>query len=82
MFDALSLDALSISALSHIILDVSYRYVINSPNQPYLDLTLLTRDAKKRHLFDIPETRDDVFKLLSTCLLKHLLSNHFTMAML
>ncbi|KAF5391313.1 hypothetical protein D9757_002080 [Collybiopsis confluens] len=41
-------DALTISALSHIILDMSYR------------------DAKRRHLFDIPETRDDVFKLLGS----------------
>ncbi|KAJ7285629.1 U3-containing 90S pre-ribosomal complex subunit-domain containing protein [Mycena rebaudengoi] len=37
-------DALTVSALSHIILDVSYR------------------DSKKRNIFDIPETRDEVFK--------------------
>lgn len=37
-------DALSTSALTHIILDVSYR------------------DAKKRSLLDIPETRDEVFR--------------------
>ncbi|KAJ4488185.1 U3-containing 90S pre-ribosomal complex subunit-domain containing protein [Lentinula aciculospora] len=37
-------DALTISALSHIMLDVSFI------------------DAKKRNLFDIPETRDQVFK--------------------
>ncbi|KAI0062233.1 hypothetical protein BV25DRAFT_1885432 [Artomyces pyxidatus] len=37
-------DALTVSALTHIILDVSYR------------------DAKKRSLLDIPETRDEVFK--------------------
>lgn len=37
-------DALTISALSHIILDTSFR------------------DAKNRTLFDIPETRDEVFK--------------------
>lgn len=37
-------DALSISALTHIILDVSFI------------------DAKQRTLFDIPETRDEVFK--------------------
>ncbi|KAF8831496.1 hypothetical protein HHX47_DHR1000513 [Lentinula edodes] len=37
-------DALTISALSHIMLDVSFR------------------DAKKRNLLDIPETRNEVFK--------------------
>ncbi|KAJ7098125.1 U3-containing 90S pre-ribosomal complex subunit-domain containing protein [Mycena belliarum] len=37
-------DALTVSALSHIILDVSFR------------------DAKKRSMLDIPETRDEVFK--------------------
>jgi len=37
-------DALTISALSHIILDTSFR------------------DAKNRTLFDIPETRNEVFK--------------------
>ncbi|KAI0818866.1 U3-containing 90S pre-ribosomal complex subunit-domain containing protein [Irpex lacteus] len=37
-------DALQTTALTHIILDVSYR------------------DAKKRNLLDIPETRDEVFK--------------------
>jgi len=37
-------DALSLSQLTHIILDISFR------------------DAKKRSLFDIPETRDEVFK--------------------
>lgn len=37
-------DALSTSALTHIILDISYR------------------DAKKRSLLDIPETREEVFK--------------------
>jgi len=39
----LETDALSVSALTHIILDVSYR------------------DAKKRSVLDIPETRDEVF---------------------
>ncbi|OAX41317.1 hypothetical protein K503DRAFT_780762 [Rhizopogon vinicolor AM-OR11-026] len=39
-------DALSVSQLTHIILDISYR------------------DAKKRSLFDIPETRDEVFKTI------------------
>lgn len=38
------LDALLTSALTHIILDVSYH------------------DTKKRSVFDIPETRDEVFK--------------------
>lgn len=38
------LDALSLSALTHIIFDVTFR------------------DAKKRTLLDIPETRDEVFK--------------------
>ena len=38
------IDALSISALTHIILDTTFR------------------DAKKRNLLDIPETRDEVFK--------------------
>ncbi|KAH7916018.1 U3-containing 90S pre-ribosomal complex subunit-domain containing protein [Hygrophoropsis aurantiaca] len=37
-------DALSLSQLTHIILDISFR------------------DAKKRSLFDIPETRDEVFR--------------------
>ncbi|KAF8352364.1 U3-containing 90S pre-ribosomal complex subunit-domain containing protein [Amanita rubescens] len=37
-------DALSVSALSHIILDVTHR------------------DPKKRNLFDIPETRDEVLQ--------------------
>lgn len=37
-------DAFSLSALTHVILDVSYR------------------DAKNRCLFDIPETRDEIFK--------------------
>ena len=37
-------DALSLSALTHVMLDVSYR------------------DAKNRCLFDIPETRDEIFK--------------------
>ncbi|KZT11479.1 uncharacterized protein LAESUDRAFT_642058 [Laetiporus sulphureus 93-53] len=37
-------DALSTSALTHVILDITYR------------------DAKKRNLLDIPETRDEVFK--------------------
>jgi len=37
-------DALTVSALSHIALDVSHK------------------DAKKRGLLDIPETRDEVFK--------------------
>jgi len=36
-------DALTLSALTHIILDVTFR------------------DAKKRTLLDIPETRDEVF---------------------
>ncbi|KAL6309128.1 U3-containing 90S pre-ribosomal complex subunit-domain containing protein [Sparassis latifolia] len=39
-------DALSTSALTHIILDMSYR------------------DAKKRCVLDIPETRDEVFKIV------------------
>lgn len=39
-----TLDALSVSALTHVVLDVSYR------------------DAKNRCLFDIPETRDELFK--------------------
>ena len=39
-----STDALSVSALSHIILDVTHR------------------DPKKRNLFDIPETRDEVLQ--------------------
>lgn len=38
------LDALSVSALTHIVLDISHR------------------DAKKRCLLDIPETRDEVFR--------------------
>jgi protein CMS1 len=38
--------ALSLSALSHIMLDVTFR------------------DAKRRSLLDIPETRDEVFKVL------------------
>ncbi|KAI0049659.1 hypothetical protein FA95DRAFT_1581570 [Auriscalpium vulgare] len=37
-------DALSVSALTHIMIDVSFR------------------DAKKRSLLDIPETRDELFK--------------------
>ncbi|KAG6335878.1 hypothetical protein ID866_3215 [Astraeus odoratus] len=37
-------DALSVSQLTHIILDISYQ------------------DTKKRNLFDIPETRDEVFQ--------------------
>jgi len=37
-------DALTLSALTHIMLDVTFR------------------DAKKRTLLDIPETRDEVFK--------------------
>ncbi|KAI0340610.1 hypothetical protein BDW22DRAFT_388110 [Trametopsis cervina] len=40
----LECDALLTSALSHIIVDVSYR------------------DAKKRNVLDIPETRDEIFK--------------------
>ncbi|KIM60608.1 hypothetical protein SCLCIDRAFT_123892 [Scleroderma citrinum Foug A] len=39
-------DALSVSQLTHIILDVSYR------------------DVKKRNLLDIPETRDEVFRMV------------------
>ncbi|KAG9318415.1 U3-containing 90S pre-ribosomal complex subunit-domain containing protein [Chiua virens] len=39
-------DALSVSQLTHIILDVSFR------------------DAKKRNLLDIPETRDEIFKMV------------------
>ncbi|TFL06902.1 U3-containing 90S pre-ribosomal complex subunit-domain containing protein [Pterulicium gracile] len=42
-------DALSTSALSHIILDVSYK------------------DPKNRSLLDIPETREEVFKLVLGC---------------
>jgi protein CMS1 len=37
-------DGLSLTALSHIILDITFR------------------DAKKRSLLDIPETRDELFK--------------------
>lgn len=37
-------DALSTSALTHIILDVTYK------------------DAKKRSMLDIPETRDETFR--------------------
>lgn len=40
------LDALSISQLTHIILDVSYV------------------DAKKRNLLSLPETRDEIFKMV------------------
>ena len=40
------IDALSVSALTHVILDVSFH------------------DAKNRSLLDIPETRDDVFKMV------------------
>lgn len=44
----LELESMAVSALTHIIIDVSYR------------------DAKKRSVFDIPETRDEVFgKILS-----------------
>ncbi|KAL4074499.1 U3-containing 90S pre-ribosomal complex subunit-domain containing protein [Scleroderma yunnanense] len=39
-------DVLSVSQLTHIILDISYR------------------DVKKRNLFDIPETRDEVFRMI------------------
>ena len=39
-------DALSVSALTHIIFDATYR------------------DVKKRSLFDITETRDEVFRLV------------------
>jgi protein CMS1 len=42
--DVLILDALSVSALTHVMLDVSFH------------------DAKNRCLFDIPETRDEIFK--------------------
>ncbi|ESK93005.1 hypothetical protein Moror_8908 [Moniliophthora roreri MCA 2997] len=42
-------DALSTSALTHIILDITFR------------------DAKKRNLLDIPETRDEVFKTVLGC---------------
>lgn len=42
-------DALSTSALTHIILDVTFR------------------DAKKRNLFDIPETREEFFKTVLGC---------------
>jgi protein CMS1 len=42
-------DALSLSALSHIMLDVTFR------------------DAKKRTLFDIPETRDEIFRTVLGC---------------
>jgi len=42
-------DALTLSALTHIILDVTFR------------------DAKKRNLLDIPDTRDDVFKTVLGC---------------
>lgn len=38
--------ALSTTALTHVILDVSHQ------------------DAKKRNVLDIPETRDEVFKLV------------------
>ena len=40
----IAVDALSTSALTHIMLDITYR------------------DAKKRTLFDIPETRDEVLR--------------------
>jgi len=40
------IDALSVTALTHVILDISFR------------------DAKNRSLLDIPETRDDVFKMV------------------
>jgi len=44
----LELDSMAVSALTHIIIDLSYR------------------DAKRRSVFDIPETRDEVFsKILS-----------------
>ncbi|KAG7092272.1 hypothetical protein E1B28_008634 [Marasmius oreades] len=42
-------DALSTSALTHIILDITFR------------------DAKKRNLLDIPETRGEVFKTVLGC---------------
>lgn len=44
-----SVDALSITALTHIMLDVSFQ------------------DSKKRTLLDIPETRDEVFRLVFGC---------------
>jgi protein CMS1 len=43
------LDALTISALTHVMLDVTFR------------------DAKKRNMLDIPETRDEVFKTVLGC---------------
>ncbi|TRM61741.1 U3-containing 90S pre-ribosomal complex subunit-domain containing protein [Schizophyllum amplum] len=42
-------DALTISALSHIVLDITFR------------------DAKKRNILDIPETRDEIFKTILGC---------------
>jgi len=39
-------DSLSLTALTHIILDTTYQ------------------DAKKRTIFDIPETRSEIFKLI------------------
>jgi len=44
----LELESMAVSALTHIIIDLSYR------------------DAKRRSVLDIPETRDEVFgKILS-----------------
>lgn len=44
----IELDSMAVSALTHIIIDLSYR------------------DAKRRSVLDIPETRDEVFgKILS-----------------
>jgi protein CMS1 len=42
-------DAFTLSALTHIMLDVTFR------------------DAKKRSLLDIPETRDEVFRTVLGC---------------
>jgi len=41
-----TLDALSVSALTHVMLDVTFR------------------DAKNRSMLDIPETRDELFKMV------------------
>ena len=44
----IGLDSIGVSALTHIVIDLSYR------------------DAKRRSVLDIPETRDEVFgKILS-----------------
>ena len=42
-------DALATTALSHIVLDITFR------------------DAKKRNILDIPETRDELFRTILGC---------------